>query len=262
MVKTYNLSDLIPVTKKTLSKGNQIKYLLGTNWIKLDTLRYESLAEVLASQVCEGLHLSHVKYSLCKITDGYTTWNACISEDFTKGYEEVSLGSIIQQLTGQDIDLEKYNLLADRVKAVYEPLQLLIGYDIFLQYLTKLFALDCILYNEDRYLYNIAFLKKATGLKPAPIFDCGAGLLSDVTIDYHLDVPLEVCLRRIKSKPFSASFKKQTAFFESLCGSPFTPAEVLINLADLQGNYSKSAFSRALQVLEIGLNHYNIKLRF
>ena len=41
----------------------------------------------------------------------------------------------------------------------------------------------------------------------APIFDCGAALLSDLE-DFPLDVPVDVALRKVKSKPFSTSFKK------------------------------------------------------
>lgn len=258
----YKASDLAAVTKQTLSKGNQIKYLAGAKWIKWDTLGYESLVEVLASQICEQLNFDHVDYQLCQITDGYSCKNACISEDFSQGLVEVSLGSLIEQLTGYIIDLSRYHSIADRVLAVYEPLQDLIEYDVFLQYLNKLISLDAVLFNEDRHLYNIGFLVDESSLKPAPIFDCGAGLLSDSSIDYPFEMPIEVCLRRIKAKPFSTSFRKQVHFFNTLCECPFSVKSVSIDLADLENVYSVKVLNRALNVLKVGLQFFNVELKF
>ena len=258
----YKTSNLAAITKQTLSKGNQIKYLIGAEWIKCDTLGYESLVEVLASQLCKQLNFDHVDYQLCQVTDDYHCRNACISDDFSQGLVEVSLGSLIEQFTGSVIDLSKYCSIADRILAVYEPLQDLIEYDVFLQYLNKLISLDAVLFNEDRHLYNIGFLVDESGLKPAPIFDCGAGLLSDSSIDYPFEMPIEVCLRRIKAKPFSTSFKKQVHFFNTLCKCPFSVKSISLDLADLEKAYNTKVLNRALNVLKVGLQLFDIKLEF
>ena len=54
-------------------------------------------------------------------------------------------------------------------------------------YLNKLFTIDAFFLNEDRHTHNIAVLMNEKGeFAYCPIFDNGAGLLSDTLMDYPL----------------------------------------------------------------------------
>lgn len=256
----YNISDLKIADKGTLSKGNQAKYTLDHKWVKVDALGYESLVEVLASQVCAQLSIPHVEYKLCQVCDAYQKRNACVSEDFAGDLVEVSLGSLLYQKLGRHADLEKFKSITERVDAVYDPIANLIDRNEFNSYLNRLLSLDRVLYNEDRHLFNICFLYDGARLTPAPIFDCGAGLLSDLQIDYPLNMPIKVCWQHVKAKPFSRSFTKQTAFFNSICGNPFTSTTIEVDLTEAEQLYSHKVISRALQTLCRGLAFYDIKL--
>ena len=56
---------------------------------------------------------------------------------------------------------------------------------------------------------NKSTLSKENRLKPSPIFDCGAGLLSDLQIDCPLNMPIEVCWQRVKAKPLAGRLQSR-----------------------------------------------------
>ena len=54
-------------------------------------------------------------------------------------------------------------------------------------YMNKLFTMDAFFLNEDRHTHNIAILMNKDGrFSYSPIFDNGAGLLADTSLDYPL----------------------------------------------------------------------------
>ena len=107
---------------------------------------------------------------------------------------------------------------------------------------------------------NKSILSKGNRLKPSPIFDCGAGLLSDLQIDYPLNMPIEVCWQRVKAKPFSRPFAKQASFFNATCGEPFSSDVVTLDLSEAAQLYSSDVINRAVQTLSRGLSFYDIAL--
>lgn len=85
--------------------------------------------------------------------------------------------------------------------------------------MNKLLTIDAMFLNEDRHTHNIAVLmnsKEEFGL--CPIFDNGAGLLSDTFMDYPLGDDLYKLIDSVKSKTISLNFEEQLDSSERLYG--------------------------------------------
>lgn len=79
---------------------------------------------------------------------------------------------------------------------------------------------DAFFLNEDRHTNNIAVLYDDTDetYSLCPLFDNGLSLLSDTSLDFPLERPLEDCLQAIEAKPFSRPFDDQLDAAEGLYG--------------------------------------------
>jgi len=87
-------------------------------------------------------------------------------------------------------------------------------------YMNKLFTLDAMFLNEDRHTHNIAVLMNGEGkFCYCPIFDNGAGLLSDTTMDYPLEEDIYRMLTEANSKTICSDFEEQLDVSEVLYGS-------------------------------------------
>ena len=75
----------------------------------------------------------------------------------------------------------------------------------FGQYLTLFFEADMLAGNEDRHLNNIAVLRQGEGFDYCPLFDFGAGLLSN-TRDYPLGIEPRAHLRLLRALPLGTTF--------------------------------------------------------
>ncbi len=83
----------------------------------------------------------------------------------------------------------------------------LTGLSRFGQYLTLLFEADMLAGNENRHLNNIAVLRRGEGFDYCPLFDFGAGLLSN-TRGYQLDIEPRAHLR-LHALPLGTTFGRQ-----------------------------------------------------
>ena len=73
--------------------------------------------------------------------------------------------------------------------------------------------------NEDRHTHNLAVLMNDKNeFMYCPIFDNGAGLLSDTELDYPLEEDTYKLIDKVKSKTFIESFEEQTEVSEKLYG--------------------------------------------
>ena len=71
--------------------------------------------------------------------------------------------------------------------------------------------------NEDRHTHNITVLMYGKGdYAYCPIFDNGAGLLADTTMDYPLSGDVYALMDRVQSKTISSEFNEQLDISESL----------------------------------------------
>lgn len=80
--------------------------------------------------------------------------------------------------------------------------------DHFGVYLTALFEADMLFGNEDRHLNNIAVLRRGEVFDYCPMFDFGAGLLSNVR-DYAMDAEPKALLSQLRAQPMNSQFTRQ-----------------------------------------------------
>lgn len=268
--QVFSISQFTKISCATSSKGNLTKYSNGSQWLKTDAFGYESLAEIISSRVGVALGLNIVKYKPCFLDTENEFSNlssACFSDSFVPlGYNEISLGRLLQQLAGSKSTGELYDLLekqgtpANKVNWVYSLINRYFTRDYFMHNIAELLWFDRIIYNTDRHLFNIILLlnNNTKEYTFAPIFDCGASLLSDLQ-DYPVNMPISIALRDVKSKPFSTSFDKQIKVFQSYLKDKQIK-DIYINIADLVDYYDTRYIQRALKVLEIGLSNLSIML--
>ena len=76
----------------------------------------------------------------------------------------------------------------ERLRFLVQQVERMTGLQNFGVYMNKLLTIDAFFLNEDRHMHNIAVLMNGKGdYAYCPIFDNGAGLLADTTMDYPLD---------------------------------------------------------------------------
>ena len=97
--------------------------------------------------------------------------------------------------------------------------------------------------NDDRHLNNIAVLEKDGKYDYCPIFDNGAGLLSDTQMS-PMDIEPKALIRSLEARPFNTTFNRQKNTAESLYGKQLimpklTKKEVLEELEPLLEYYSE-----------------------
>lgn len=256
-IKTFIVCEDEVAVSETSSKGNQTKYHKDNVWIKQDCLGYEGLAEVVASRLAKLLGLDCVSYNPCRIHVLETGENrlGCYSENFIpQGAFEMTLQRLVQKCTGGSCDelledcnddvCNKVNKIADAVKDAIDK-------SVLIDYIGRLLYFDSLIVNEDRHWHNIIFIKNSAGkIKPAPIFDNGAGFFSDYSRDYPFELELEFCYEKVRARPFSASFEAQSTAAQKLMKAPFTSLVFAdLDYSDLQKIYSKEAIDRVKAII-------------
>ena len=85
--------------------------------------------------------------------------------------------------------------------------------------MSKLLTIDALFLNEDRHTHNIAVLLDNAGrYHYCPVFDNGAALLSDTTMDYPMSSDLNELIEKPTAKTISQSFDEQLDIAEQLYG--------------------------------------------
>ena len=88
-------------------------------------------------------------------------------------------------------------------------------------YLTKLLTIDALFLNEDRHTHNIAVLLDPDGdYHYCPVFDNGASLLSDTSMDYPAGTDIIDLIPQVRAKTLSSDFDEQLEAVEGLYGRP------------------------------------------
>ena len=87
----------------------------------------------------------------------------------------------------------------------------------FPRYLTLLFEVDALFCNDDRHLNNIAVLQENGAYSYCPIFDNGAGLLSNTQLS-RMDIEPTALIAALKARPFLTTFTRQRNAARSLFG--------------------------------------------
>lgn len=211
----------------TSSKGNQEKWCDDNIWYKLDQFGYEALAEAVTSEILEKSNIESdtpfkfVRYSIEKVNVHNAERVACTSPNFLKQGEaiitlnkllsnniEVSLTEKLSRLTS---DKKRIQYLVDATKEIT-------GLADFDKYLTLLFEMDSLIMNDDRHLNNIAVIEKNGKFDYCPIFDNGAGLLSNTQI-YRMDIEPKGIMKSMVASPFFMTFNRELKAVRSLYGA-------------------------------------------
>ncbi|MDD6568518.1 MAG: hypothetical protein PUF01_06730 [Eubacteriales bacterium] len=221
------------------SKGNQEKWLDNGIWYKLDQFGYEALAEAVTSEILKKSNIenennfSFVRYKIEKVNIHNVDRIACTSENFLRQNQaiitlnkllsnnlKISLTDKIGRLTS---DKKRIQYLVDATKDIT-------GLADFDKYLTLLFEIDSMIMNDDRHLNNIAVLEKDGKFDYCPIFDNGAGLLSNTQI-YRMDIEPKGIMKTMVASPFLMTFNREVKTVYSLYGEvlkipKFTKSEI------------------------------------
>ena len=108
-----------------------------------------------------------------------------------------------------------------RIAWLAEETAALTGLELFPQYLTLLFEIDALFLNDDRHLNNIAVLEKNGQYDYCPIFDNGAGLLSNAQMA-PMDIDPAALIRSAEARPFHMTFNRQMIHMRNLYGPQLT----------------------------------------
>lgn len=224
---------------ETSSKGNQEKWLDAENglWYKLDQFGYEALSEVIISQLLEKSNIetdtpfTFARYEIDKVSAHKRERICCTSRNFLKeGQSIITLNKLLSSELGCPLKtaLEKLSSDKKRIEFLAEQTKEFTGLDKFAEYLTLLFEIDALFLNTDRHLNNIAVIREHDKYAYCPIFDNGAGLLSDM-ITQRTDISPSALIDSSVSFPFGMSFTRQVSTVRRLYGKQLVIPEISEN---------------------------------
>ena len=229
---------------ETSSKGNQEKWQDGGRWYKLDQFGYEGLAETVISRLLEHSSIEtdtpfrFVRYRMERMNVHGRDRNGCSSANFLRPGESIITLSHLFKREGLNLKDNLTHLPSDKKRIAWlaEETAALTGLEQFPQYLTLLFEVDALFLNDDRHLNNIAVLEKGGHFDYCPIFDNGAGLLSNVQMA-PMDIDPAALIRSAKAQPFHTTFNRQVIHARNLCGPQlhipkFTAEELRLELEE------------------------------
>ena len=207
------------------SKGNQLKWESGGLWYKADYTGYEGLAEYVISHLLMKSTLRQeefVQYDLEQIKYKRQIYQGVKSATFlSEDWQIIKLERLFQKTYGDSLNRMLWQMedTEQRLRFLEEQVERITGLSRFGIYLNKLLTVDAVFLNEDRHMHNIAVQMNGKGkFKYCPIFDNGAGLLSDTTLDYPLGVDVFELMEEVQAKTVSTNFDEQLDASEHLYG--------------------------------------------
>lgn len=211
------------------SKGNQLKWENGGLWYKADYTGYEGLAEYVISHLLKKSSLKneqYVVYDLEEVRYKTRIYKGVKSKNFLKdGWQIITLERLFQNFFGQSLYKAIYAITdhEQRMRFLTEQVERITGLKNFGIYLNQMFTIDAFFLNEDRHTHNIAVLMNEEGkFDYCPIFDQGAGLLADTTMDYPLDTDVYELMKEVQAKTICSDFDEQLELSEQLYGGHIT----------------------------------------
>lgn len=227
-----NRKDIRLVTNEkiaeTSSKGNQEKWFdeYTNQWYKLDQFGYEALSETLISILLEKSNIekdtsfTFVRYEPVRLIVHNRERTGCVSDNFLKkGQSVITINHLLSRVLGYSLKDKLLSLTSDKKRIAYlaEATRDCTGLDYFGEYLTLLFEIDSLFLNDDRHLNNIAVIKTGDKYDYCPIFDNGAGLLSDTRLS-PMDIEPKALISSLRARPFNMSFTRQMNTARALYG--------------------------------------------
>ena len=213
---------------ETSSKGNQEKWYdhITDNWYKLDQFGYEALAETLISTLLEKSNIetdtpfTFVRYCMERMHVHGRERNGCVSLNFLKkGQSLITVNRLLTSYLGIPLKQKMMRLPSVKRRIAYlaEATAEYTGLAEFPRYLTLMFEVDALFCNDDRHLNNIAVIKQEDRYDYCPIFDNGAGLLSNTQI-FQMDIMPKALIAALYARPFNTTFTRQMNSARSLFG--------------------------------------------
>ena len=220
---------------ETSSKGNQNKWFdeKSNLWYKLDEFGYEALSETVISEMLKNFEpvFPFVQYHMQKINVHNKILTGCCSENFLRNGENiVTLSKLFKKYIDIPIGQKLSGLSSNkkRLEYIYNITKELTGLEHFGEYLTFMFEIDALFLNDDRHLNNIAVIEKDGKFDYCPLFDNGAGLLSNMMF-YRSDIEPAAHIRSAVSAPLHISFTRQVNIMRSLFGSQLNGKKISKN---------------------------------
>ena len=213
---------------ETSSKGNQEKWYdqVSDRWYKLDQFGYEALAETVISTVLEQSNIqtdtpfTFVRYHMERLRVHGRERTGCSSKNFLQpGQALITINRLLSSYLGKPLREKLVRLPSDKKRIAYlaEATAELTGLELFPQYLTLLFEVDALFCNDDRHLNNIAVIEQNGKFDYCPIFDNGAGLLSNTQLS-QMDILPPALISALQARPFNTTFTRQMNTARSLYG--------------------------------------------
>ena len=180
----------------------------------------------------------------------------------TDGWQIITLERLFHNFFGESLYKAIYRIPEHekRLSFLVEQVERMTGLQDFGVYLNKLFTIDALFLNEDRHTHNIAVLMNEKGeFAYCPIFDNGAGLLADTTMDYPLSGDVYLLMKESKAKTICDSFDEQLDISEALYGENikfnFTQKDVRELLENVTG-YTQAEKNRVERIVCAQMNKY------
>ena len=248
------------------SKGNQLKWENEGIWYKADYTGYEGLVEYMISHLLKKSTLTEnefVCYNLEKIKYGTVIYNGVKSKNFLReDWQIITLERLFENFFGESLYKSLYRIPEheERLHFLVQQVERMTGLQNFGIYMNKLLTIDAFFLNEDRHTHNIAVLMNGKGdYAYCPIFDNGAGLLADTTMDYPLSGDVYMLMDRVQSKTICGEFDEQLDISEALYKTnlkfQFTKKDVTELLADAE-DYSDEIRKRVETIIFAQMRKY------
>lgn len=213
----------IRTNERQSSKGNQLKWENNGIWYKADYTGYEGLAEYMISHLLIKSTLDadeFVCYDLETIKYGTVIYNGVKSRNFlSEDWQIITLERLFYNFFGESLHKSLYRIPEheERLCFLVQQVERMTGLQKFGVYMNKLLTIDALFLNEDRHTHNIAVLMNGKGdYAYCRIFDNGAGLLADTTMDYPLSGDTYALIDKVQSKTICSEFDEQLDVSEAL----------------------------------------------
>ena len=213
---------------ETSSKGNQEKWYDSESncWYKLDQFGYEALSETVISLFLEKSNIetetpfTFVRYRMERLLVHGRERTGCVSTNFLKPRQSlITVNRLLSNYLGMPLRDKLAHLSSDKKRIAYlaEATAEFTGLQQFPQYLTLLFEVDALFCNDDRHLNNIAVLEQDGTYDYCPVFDNGAGLLSNTQF-LSMDIEPKALVSTLQARPFLTTFNRQRNAARTLYG--------------------------------------------
>lgn len=248
------------------SKGNQLKWNNNGIWYKADYTGYEGLAEYMISHLLLKSSLRQdefVLYEPEQIRYKDAVYSGVKSNDFLeKDWQLITLERLFMTFFGQSLYQSIFKISDPEKRLIFlvEQVERVTNLSDFGVYMNKLFTMDAFFLNEDRHIHNIAILMNKDGrFSYSPIFDNGAGLLADTSLDYPLGKDVYLQIKEVRAKTISADFDEQLDLSEKLYGNHLKfhfHAKDVSDLLDGISIYSQEEKDRVSDILLSQMKKY------